>query len=74
MRIELPVPDGRAYEITIDDPIGCDQFSARLITGLDPTAPTPDWMEQGIPFRDKPGADKTPVEATETGSQTTEQQ
>ncbi|HJQ42701.1 MAG TPA: phenylalanine--tRNA ligase subunit beta [Jatrophihabitantaceae bacterium] len=40
----VPTPDGRAYEITVDDPIGCDQFSARAITGLDPAAPTPDWM------------------------------
>jgi phenylalanyl-tRNA synthetase beta chain len=41
---ELPVPDGRAYEVRIDDPSGCDRFSVRAVTGLDPAAPTPDWM------------------------------
>ena len=42
--VELPVVDGKAYEITVDDPVGCDQFSARAITGLDPSAPSPEWM------------------------------
>ena len=41
---EVPTVDGKAYAITIDDLAGCDQFSARAITGLDPTAPTPEWM------------------------------
>ena len=41
---QIPAIDGRAYEITVDDPIGCDQFSARAVTGLDPAAPTPQWM------------------------------
>lgn len=41
---ELPPVDGRAYEIRIDDPSGCDRFSARAVTGLDPAAPSPDWM------------------------------
>ena len=41
---DLPPVDGRAYEISVDDPVGCDQFSARAVDGLDPTAPTPEWM------------------------------
>ena len=41
-------PDGTAYEVTVDDPAGCDQFSARAITGLDPAAPTPDWMARRL--------------------------
>ncbi|MGN6606281.1 MAG: phenylalanine--tRNA ligase subunit beta [Jatrophihabitans sp.] len=40
----LPPVDGGAYPVTVDDPTGCDRFSARAVTGLDPTAPTPDWM------------------------------
>ena len=40
----LPEVDGRAYDISIADPSGCDRFSARAITGLDPSAPSPDWM------------------------------
>src|SRR5205823_11953320 len=42
--VDLPPVDGRAYEVHIDDPTGCDRFSARAITGLDPAAPSPEWM------------------------------
>src|SRR4051812_1282854 len=42
--VPLPEADGRAYEVVIDDPSGCDRFSARAVTGLDPNAPSPDWM------------------------------
>ncbi|HLY33253.1 MAG TPA: phenylalanine--tRNA ligase subunit beta, partial [Jatrophihabitantaceae bacterium] len=42
--VQVPPVDGRAYEITVDDVVGCDMFSARAVTGLDPHAPTPDWM------------------------------
>jgi phenylalanyl-tRNA synthetase beta chain len=41
---DLPPIDGAAYAVTVDDPVGCDQFSARAVTGLDPTAATPEWM------------------------------
>jgi phenylalanyl-tRNA synthetase beta chain len=44
----LPEPDGRAYEVHIDDPSGCDRFSVRAVTGLDPGAPTPDWMARRL--------------------------
>jgi phenylalanyl-tRNA synthetase beta chain len=44
----LPAPDGGAYEVRIDDPSGCDRFSARAVTGLDPAAPTPDWMARRL--------------------------
>ncbi|HET6876136.1 MAG TPA: phenylalanine--tRNA ligase subunit beta [Jatrophihabitans sp.] len=40
----LPPVDGGAYEVHIDDPSGCDRFSAMAVAGLDPAAPTPDWM------------------------------
>jgi phenylalanyl-tRNA synthetase beta chain len=45
---DLPEPDGRAYEVHIDDPSGCDRFSARAVSGLDPAAPTPDWMSRRL--------------------------
>lgn len=41
---DLPAVDGGAYDVRIDDPSGCPRFSARAVTGVDPTAPTPDWM------------------------------
>jgi phenylalanyl-tRNA synthetase beta chain len=42
--VDLPAADGGAYPVTVDDPAGCDQFSARAVSGLDPASPTPDWM------------------------------
>ena len=42
--VPLPEVDGRAYGVHVDDPSGCDRFSARAVTGLDPHAPSPDWM------------------------------
>jgi phenylalanyl-tRNA synthetase beta chain len=44
----LPEPDGGAYEVHIDDPSGCDRFSARTVTGLEPVAPTPAWMARRL--------------------------
>jgi phenylalanyl-tRNA synthetase beta chain len=41
---DVPTPDGGAYEVHIDDPSGCDRFSVRAVTGLDPHAPSPEWM------------------------------
>jgi phenylalanyl-tRNA synthetase beta chain len=40
---DVPVapPDGAGWPVTIEDPVGCDLFTARTVTGLDPTAPTP---------------------------------
>lgn len=46
--VPVPAPDGRAYPVHVDDPIGCDRFSARAITGLDPHAATPDWMAKRL--------------------------
>jgi phenylalanyl-tRNA synthetase beta chain len=42
--VPLPDADGGAYDVVIEDPSGCDRFSARAVTGLDPAAPSPDWM------------------------------
>ena len=44
----LPEADGRAYDVHIDDPSGCDRFSARAVSGLDPAAPSPDWMARRL--------------------------
>jgi phenylalanyl-tRNA synthetase beta chain len=39
---------GEAWEIVIDDPAGCDRFAARLVRGVDPNAPTPDFMARRL--------------------------
>ncbi|MDT4980915.1 MAG: phenylalanyl-tRNA synthetase beta chain [Pseudonocardiales bacterium] len=48
IEVVLPDIDGQAYDVTVDDAAGCDQFSARVITGLEPSAPTPDWMARRL--------------------------
>lgn len=46
--VASPAPDGQAYPVTVDDPAGCDQFSVRAVTGLDPRASTPGWMSRRL--------------------------
>ncbi len=45
---ETPTPDGGAYPVEIDDPVGCPVFVARTVTGFDPTAPTPRWLARRL--------------------------
>lgn len=40
----VPNADGEAYPVVVEDSEGCDRFSARAVTGLDPAAPTPDFI------------------------------
>ncbi|MFF0175368.1 phenylalanine--tRNA ligase subunit beta [Micromonospora profundi] len=47
----VPAPRGTetpAYPVEVRDPVGCDRFTARLVRGVDPTAPTPSWMQQRL--------------------------
>lgn len=41
---EIPPADGEAWPVRVEDPLGCPRFTARLVTGLDVSAPTPLWM------------------------------
>ncbi|MFI6067572.1 phenylalanine--tRNA ligase subunit beta [Micromonospora sp. NPDC051227] len=46
-----PAPVGTetpAYPVEVRDTVGCDRFTARLVRGVDPTAPTPSWMQQRL--------------------------
>ena len=43
-----PPVDELAYPVVVDDPAGCDQFSARVVTGLDSSAPSPEWMRRRL--------------------------
>ena len=41
--------DGRpVYPIVVQDPRGCDRFTAAAVRGTDPAAPTPQWMKQRL--------------------------
>jgi phenylalanyl-tRNA synthetase beta chain len=46
--VTVPPVDGHAYQVIVDDPAGCDRFSARAITGLDPAAASPEWMRRRL--------------------------
>ncbi len=36
------------YPVSVEDPLGCDRFSARLVRGIDPAAPTPPFMKSRL--------------------------
>ncbi|TWH00077.1 phenylalanyl-tRNA synthetase beta subunit [Nocardioides sp. J9] len=44
----LPEVDGRAWQVEVEDPAGCPVFAARLVSGFDPTRPTPDFMKRRV--------------------------
>jgi phenylalanyl-tRNA synthetase beta chain len=44
----VPAPNDEGYPVIVDDPSGCPVFVARVVTGFDPAAPTPDWMARRI--------------------------
>ncbi len=46
--VTVPPADAVAYPVTVDDPSGCDQFSARVVGGVDVSAPTPSWMRSRL--------------------------
>ena len=46
--IDVADPDDQGWPVRIDDPTGCDRFSARTVTGLDPTAQSPLWMRRRL--------------------------
>ncbi|MEH1100765.1 phenylalanine--tRNA ligase subunit beta [Micromonospora sp. CPCC 205561] len=46
-----PAPGGTAtpaYPVEVRDTVGCDRFAARLVRGVDPAAPTPEWMRRRL--------------------------
>jgi phenylalanyl-tRNA synthetase beta chain len=42
--VTVPSADEQGYPVTVSDMAGCDRFSARVVTGLDPAAQSPEWM------------------------------
>jgi len=37
-----------AWPVIVVDQVGCDRFAARLVTGIDPNAPSPQWMQRRL--------------------------
>ena len=46
--IDVAGPDEQGWPVRIEDPTGCDRFSARTVTGLDPAAQSPLWMRRRL--------------------------
>lgn len=47
---DRPVPqvDGKAWQVDVEDPAGCPVFAARLVSGFDPSRPTPEFMKRRV--------------------------
>jgi phenylalanyl-tRNA synthetase beta chain len=46
--VKLPAVDGAAYDVHIDDPTGCDEFSVRIVQGVRADAVSPEWMQSRL--------------------------
>ncbi|WP_031468913.1 phenylalanine--tRNA ligase subunit beta [Sciscionella sediminilitoris] len=46
--LEIEEPEEQPWEVEVEDPVGCPRFVLRRVTGIDPTAPTPWWMQQRL--------------------------
>ncbi|MFJ2772446.1 phenylalanine--tRNA ligase subunit beta [Streptomyces sp. NPDC087300] len=46
--LDVPAPNSYGYPVKISDPIGCDRFTARTVTGLQPEARSPIWLKRRL--------------------------
>ncbi|MFC3577162.1 phenylalanine--tRNA ligase subunit beta [Streptomyces yaanensis] len=46
--IDVPAPNAFGYPVKISEPLGCDRFTARTVTGLDPEARSPIWLQRRL--------------------------
>ncbi|MFE5871278.1 phenylalanine--tRNA ligase subunit beta [Streptomyces roseifaciens] len=46
--LDVPVPNSFGYPVKVADPAGCDRFTARTVTGLDPEARSPIWLQRRL--------------------------
>ncbi|SMQ15117.1 phenylalanyl-tRNA synthetase beta subunit [Streptomyces sp. Ag82_O1-12] len=46
--IDVPGPNAYGYPVRISDPIGCDRFTARTVTGLSAEARSPIWLQRRL--------------------------
>lgn len=46
--LEIEDTGETAWEVSVADPVGCPRYAMRRITGIDPTAPTPWWMQRRL--------------------------
>ncbi|MDJ0463273.1 phenylalanine--tRNA ligase subunit beta [Streptomyces sp. H27-C3] len=46
--LDVPPPNSYGYLVKVSDPRGCDRFTARTVTGLDPEARSPIWLRRRL--------------------------
>ncbi|MET8679728.1 phenylalanine--tRNA ligase subunit beta [Streptomyces sp. NPDC004647] len=46
--LDVPAPNSYGYLVKVADPVGCDRFTARTVTGLDPEARSPIWLQRRL--------------------------
>ncbi|WP_058045199.1 phenylalanine--tRNA ligase subunit beta [Streptomyces roseifaciens] len=46
--LDVPAPNSLGYPVKVADPAGCDRFTARTVTGLDPEARSPIWLQRRL--------------------------
>ncbi|MBL1096454.1 phenylalanine--tRNA ligase subunit beta [Streptomyces coffeae] len=46
--LDVPAPNSHGYPVKVADPVGCDRFTARTVTGLDPQAHSPIWLQRRL--------------------------
>ncbi|MDX3586563.1 phenylalanine--tRNA ligase subunit beta [Streptomyces europaeiscabiei] len=46
--LDVPGPNAFGHPVQVSDPLGCDRFTARTVTGLDPDAKSPIWLKRRL--------------------------
>ncbi|UUU20783.1 phenylalanine--tRNA ligase subunit beta [Streptomyces sp. DSM 40750] len=46
--LDVPGPNAFGHPVQVSDPIGCDRFTARTVTGLDPETRSPIWLKRRL--------------------------
>ncbi|MDL2077416.1 phenylalanine--tRNA ligase subunit beta [Streptomyces sp. GXMU-J15] len=46
--LDVPAPNEFGYPVKVSDPLGCDRFTARTVTGLSPEARSPIWLQRRL--------------------------
>ncbi|MFI9567501.1 phenylalanine--tRNA ligase subunit beta [Streptomyces rishiriensis] len=46
--IDVPAPNAFGYPVKVSEPMGCDRFTARTVTGLSPEARSPIWLKRRL--------------------------
>lgn len=46
--IDVPGPNAFGHPVQVSDPMGCDRFTARTVTGLSPEARSPIWLQRRL--------------------------